>query len=282
MHHLSSIREVKEFLRNNEGAHSGFVPTMGALHEGHLELVKRAKRENGLATCSIFVNPIQFNNPEDLKKYPRTLEEDLRLLEAVGCDLAFVPSAEEMYPEPVTDKYDFGELEKVMEGQYRPGHFNGVAVVVRKLFDIMDPTRAYFGEKDFQQLCIIRALVKMESLPVEIIPCPTIRESDGLAMSSRNRRLSDEERRVAPEIFNALMAVKDQAGKVPVAELKKWASDRIAGFGMVIDYFEIADAGTLQPVANWHSGAPLRAFAACFLGNVRLIDNMEIFSKFAG
>jgi len=269
-------------VRRMSGQSIGFVPTMGALHEGHIALVQRARAENDVVGCSIFVNPIQFNNPEDLEKYPRTLERDLEMLKEAGCDLVFVPSVKEMYPEPVTQKYDFGALERVMEGKSRPGHFNGVAVVVKKLLDIFRPDRAYFGEKDYQQLCIIQALVNKTSLPVEIVPCPTIREGDGLAMSSRNRRLSDEERRVAPEIFTTLMAVKDQAGKVPVAELKKWASDRIAGFGMVIDYFEIAEAGTLQPVDNWHAGAPLRAFAACFLGNVRLIDNMEIFSKFAG
>jgi pantoate--beta-alanine ligase len=280
--HFPNISEVKAFLKAHEGIGSGFVPTMGALHKGHLELVKRARRENVLATCSIFVNPIQFNNPEDLKKYPRTLEEDLRLLESAGCDMVFVPTVGEMYPEPVTKKYDFGLLEQVMEGKSRPGHFNGVAVVVKKLFEIMEPDKAYFGEKDYQQLRIIQALVGMESLPVQIVPCPTIREGDGLAMSSRNRRLTEAERRVAPEIFNALKAVKEQAGQVPAAELKQWASDRISGFGMVIDYFEIAEAETLQPVDEWKPGVPVRAFVACFLGNVRLIDNMEIISKFAG
>lgn len=255
---------------------------MGALHAGHIALVRRARHENALATCSIFVNPIQFNNPEDLRKYPRTLEDDLRMLREAGCDMVFVPEVDEMYPEPVVTKYDFGPLERVMEGKFRPGHFNGVAVVVGRLLRIMEPQRAYFGEKDFQQLRIIQSLVQMESLPVEIVPCPTIREAGGLAMSSRNRRLTEAERTVAPEIFRTLSEVKSKAGKVPVGELKAWAAERITSLGMEVEYFEIADPETLQSVENWDEKPVLRAFVACFLGNVRLIDNMEIFRKFAG
>jgi pantoate--beta-alanine ligase len=276
MYQASKISQVKEFLKSHRGETQGFVPTMGALHEGHLELVRQARRENDLVSCSIFVNPIQFNNPEDLEKYPRTLEEDLRMLEGAGCDLVLVPSVEEMYPAPVNKKYDFGELETVMEGKFRPGHFNGVAVVVKKLFEIMEPSSSYFGEKDFQQLRVIQTLVAMESLPVSIVPCPTVRESDGLAMSSRNRRLSKDERAIAPLIYLVLSEVSKQAGKTPVDELKQWAVTQLSGSGFVVDYFEIASANTLRPVTQWDDTDPSRAFVACFLGNVRLIDNMEL------
>jgi pantoate--beta-alanine ligase len=280
--HFSTISEVKAFLKEHGGAAQGFVPTMGALHEGHIALVRRARRENALATCSIFVNPIQFNNPEDLLKYPRTLEQDLRMLSEAGCDMVFVPEVNEMYPEPVLKKYDFGPLERVMEGKFRPGHFNGVAVVVDRLLRIMEPQRAYFGEKDFQQLRIIQSLMQMESLPMEIVPCPTVRETDGLAMSSRNRRLTEAERKVAPEIFRTLSEVKQKAGKATVGDLKAWASGRIKSFGMDVEYFEIADPETLQSAETWDEKPVLRAFVACFLGNVRLIDNLEIFRNFAG
>lgn len=255
---------------------------MGALHQGHIELVIRSCRENDITGCSIFVNPIQFNNPEDLTKYPRTLEEDLRMLTEVGCDLVFVPSVEEMYPEAVTEKYDFGDLEKVMEGASRPGHFNGVAVVVKKLLDIFEPALAYFGEKDFQQLRIIQSLVRIKNIPVEIVPCATVREADGLAMSSRNRRLNDEERKIAPEIFKTLEFAKESAGSLPVQELKQICSQMLQDKGFVIDYFEIAEVETLQPIRAWDDSGEVIACVAAFLGPVRLIDNMILFRKFAG
>lgn len=284
MNVFNTIRETREWISGQKiaGKSFGFVPTMGALHQGHLQLVRRSRDENDLTGCSIFVNPIQFNNPEDLSKYPRTLEEDLRLLEETGCDFVFVPSVEEMYPAPVEEKYDFGELERVMEGAHRPGHFNGVAVVVRKLLDISQPDRAYFGEKDFQQLRIIQALVKMEKMPVEIVPCPTVREADGLAMSSRNRRLSDEERAVAPEIFQTLLQAKAMVKKVPVEEVKRISKARLESKGFRVDYFEIADAGTLQTITGWEGNERIIACVAVFLGEVRLIDNMILFSIFAG
>ena len=259
----------------------GFVPTMGALHEGHLNLVSRAARENDLSSCSIFVNPIQFNNPEDLAKYPRTLDNDLILLEKAGCELVFVPSAEEMYPEPVTKKFDFGPLERVMEGAHRPGHFNGVAIVVERLFNIIGPDRAYFGEKDFQQLRIIQSLVKMEGIPVEIVPCPIVRESDGLAMSSRNRRLSPDERRVAPWIYKTLLFAREHAGKILVPELKKICTAMLEDKSFRVDYFEIAEPLGLQPIATWQETTAAMAFVAAFLGSVRLIDNMNLFANFA-
>jgi pantoate--beta-alanine ligase len=278
-----SIAETRQWLadRRSAGKSVGFVPTMGALHQGHLDLVSRACRENNISGCSIFVNPIQFNNPEDLTKYPRTLEDDLRLLDETGCDLVFVPSVEEMYPEPVTKKYDFGALERVMEGAHRPGHFNGVAIVVKKLFDIFRPDRAYFGEKDFQQLRIIQSLVKMENMPVEIIPCPTVREADGLAMSSRNRRLSAEERAVAPEIYQALLGARDLAKKTSVSEVIRISTIRLESKDFRVDYFELADIESLQPVETWEETPGVIACVAAFLGSIRLIDNMILFPNFA-
>lgn len=258
------------------GKMAGFVPTMGALHQGHIALVNQARAENDITGCSIFVNPIQFNNPEDLEKYPRTLEEDLRMLHGAGCDIVFTPTVPEMYPEPVSTIYNFGPLEKVMEGKYRPGHFNGVAVVVKKLFDVFMPDRAYFGEKDFQQLRIIQALVQMEEIPVEIVPCPTVREVDGLAMSSRNRRLTTEERAIAPAIYRTMLEVKDLAGKMSPTVLKQLAEKRLAESGFIVDYVEIASANDLQPLSDWRNNEPVRIFVACFLGKVRLIDNLEI------
>jgi pantoate--beta-alanine ligase len=278
---IADTRKCLEEFRNH-GKSVGFVPTMGALHHGHLQLIARSCRENDITGCSIFVNPIQFNNPEDLAKYPRTLEDDLRMLEEEGCDVVFVPSVNEMYPEPVTKKYNFGELENVMEGKYRPGHFNGVAVVVKKLLDVFNPDRAYFGEKDFQQLCIIKALVNMEQMPVEIVPCPTVREPDGLAMSSRNRRLSEDERSIAPEIYRTLLIAKDMAQIVTVSEVKAYCTEHLEKIGFTVDYFEVANSGTLQPAHSWNESPGVVACVAAFLGKVRLIDNMILFHIFAG
>jgi pantoate--beta-alanine ligase len=192
--------------------------------------------------------------------------------------VVFVPSVLEMYPEPVTKKYDFGPLESVMEGKYRPGHFNGVAVVVKKLFDITMPDRAYFGEKDFQQLCVIRALVKMEEIPVEIVPCPTVREADGLAMSSRNRRLTEEERAVAAEIYRAMLIFRQSVCKVGFGEARRSAESHLTGKGFEIDYVEMAATPDLVPLEDWPEKGPARIFVAAFLGKVRLIDNLEIIS----
>jgi len=261
------------------GMVTGFVPTMGALHEGHLQLVRRSVCENDRSVVSIFVNPIQFNNPEDLRKYPRQPERDLAMLEATGCDAVFMPGVEEIYPEEITVSYDFGILEEVMEGRYRPGHFNGVAVVVRRLFDIVRPGRAYFGEKDFQQLRIIQELVRQEGLGVEIVPCPIVREDDGLAMSSRNMRLSPEERALAPVIHQVLEEVRRRAADEPYAELVRWATGRLDEVpGMKVEYFTIARLDTLEEVTD-QSPVPagVGAFAAVYLGPVRLIDNIRLF-----
>ncbi len=275
---FKSINETTAFNNNQKasGKSVGFVPTMGALHDGHLELMRRAKSENDFLVVSVFVNPKQFDNPEDLKKYPRDLDKDMQLLEGVGCDVLFAPEVEEMYPEEENQNYNFGPLERVMEGASRKGHFNGVAIVVRKLFDIVNPDKAYFGEKDFQQLAIIQQLVKQTKQPVEIIPCPIVREADGLAMSSRNERLTKEERKLAPFIFQTLQAAKSKTPALNPVELKKWVAgefDKKSAFKL--DYFEIADDMYLQPVQSWNPGKGTMGFIAVYLGKVRLIDNIR-------
>jgi len=282
MKQLSTLREMERFITplTEKGTSIGFVPTMGALHEGHLSLIRRAKAENQLTLCSVFVNPIQFNNPEDLDKYPRTLSTDVKMLEKAGCDVLFSPLAEEMYPQGTTEslELDWGMLDKVMEGKFRPGHFKGVAIVVKKLFSLTHPTRAYFGKKDYQQLAVIRSMVEQLRLPVAIIPCNTVREPDGLAMSSRNMRLSIAERQVAPVIYEVLYRVREKAGKMPVKELREWAIRKIQEHPSIrVEYFEIGDKETLMPLENWSLKSRAVAFTAVFLGDVRLIDNLELF-----
>ncbi len=282
MKQFSTVRDTREYLESKQfsGKTIGFVPTMGALHEGHLTLIRQSKAENDLTVCSIFVNPIQFNNPDDLDKYPRTLASDVKLLTAEGCDVLFSPDAAEMYPEgePALIDLELGMLDKLMEGRFRPGHFRGVAIVVKKLFDIVGPTRAYFGKKDFQQLAVIRHMVNTLNLPYEIVPCETVRESDGLAMSSRNMRLTIAERGIAPSIFQVLRKVRDKTGKVPVRELKEWAVKKIQEQpAMRVEYFEIADRETLMPLESWDHRIKAVALTAVYLGDVRLIDNIELF-----
>ncbi|NCA75854.1 MAG: pantoate--beta-alanine ligase [Alphaproteobacteria bacterium] len=283
MKHFKTIIETKKYLSRmkKEGKTIGFVPTMGALHAGHLNLIKRSKDENDLTVSSIFVNPIQFNNREDLERYPRNLGTDANLLAHEGCDVLFAPETGEMYPDGEAAGFDpeFGLLDKVMEGKFRPGHFKGVAIVVRKLFEIVGPDRAYFGKKDYQQLAIIRAMVKMLELPVLIVPCETVRESDGLAMSSRNMRLTIAERNQAPRIYKVLCKVKEKKGKVPIWELKEWAVKKIQeDSDLRVEYFEIADCDTLMPLESWNLRQQSVALTAVYLGDVRLIDNLELFS----
>jgi pantoate--beta-alanine ligase len=283
MKQFSKITEIANYLstKKKDGFTIGFVPTMGALHEGHLNLVKRSKRENDLTVCSIFVNPIQFNNAEDLTKYPRTPEQDLKVLEDNNCDVVFTPDRAEMYPEEEISFPDieFGILDKVMEGKFRPGHFKGVAIVVKKLFDIVQPTRAYFGKKDFQQLAIIKFMVEKLALPVNIIPCETIRETDGLAMSSRNTRLTRLERDLAPKIYQVLCCVKEKADKMPAGQLIQWAVTEIQkNMEFRVEYIEIGDKDSLMPLQGSEYKDRAVVFAAVFLGEVRLIDNIELFS----
>jgi pantoate--beta-alanine ligase len=276
-HTISETREAIEKQKSG-GKTVGFVPTMGALHEGHLQLIRRAAGENDFVVVSIFVNPIQFNNPEDLAKYPRTLEEDLHKLEGTGCNLVFYPSAAEMYPEPDLTVFDFGKLDKVMEGRFRPGHFNGVAIVVKKLFEIVTPHKAYFGEKDFQQLAIIKKMVNMLQIPVEIVPCPIVREADGLAMSSRNARLTDEERQEAPHIFKALSGAKENYSWFIPAGVKQLVTGQIQESPYFrVEYVDIVDTETLQPFEDWMDAEHAVICVAAFIGQVRLIDNIILY-----
>lgn len=275
-----TIKETRTFVSEvkSAGKSVGFVPTMGALHSGHLALINRATAENDIVVVSIFVNPIQFNNKTDLETYPRPINEDIRKLEEAACDFLFNPEVDEMYPEPVFDKYDFGHLDKVMEGKFRPGHFNGVAVVVRKLFEIVTPDKAYFGQKDFQQLRIIQTMTASLNLPVEIVPCPTVREKDGLAMSSRNKLLSQAERKVAPAIYQVLTFIKENAGKIAVQELAELAVSKLNKYEHLnVEYVEIVDAETLLPVQSWSGHSSIIACAAVYDGKIRLIDNILIY-----
>jgi pantoate--beta-alanine ligase len=256
----------------------GFVPTMGALHEGHLVLIKRAVLENDFVVVSIFVNPIQFNNPEDLAKYPRTMETDMQKLAGTGCKLVFAPSADEMYPEPDLTEFNFGKLDKVMEGKFRPGHFKGVAMVVKKLFEIVTPHKAYFGEKDFQQLAIIKKMVNMFQFPVEIVPCPIVRETDGLAMSSRNARLTEQERVEAPLIYKTLSGVKESYSWFIPEGVKQLVRGEIQDSTYFrVEYVDVVDTETLQPFEDWKDVEHAVVCVAAFIGPVRLIDNIILF-----
>jgi pantoate--beta-alanine ligase len=262
----------------SEGKTIGFVPTMGALHQGHLELVRRAVLENDFVIVSIFVNPIQFNNADDLAKYPRTLESDILKLGETGCILVFAPSADEMYPEPDLTEFDFGLLDKVMEGKFRPGHFKGVAIVVKKLLEIVTPTKAYFGEKDFQQLAIIKKMVNIMQMPVIIVPCPIVREPDGLAMSSRNARLTEAERAEAPVIFRALSGIRENYSWFIPDGIRQLIRGEIQENQLFrIEYVDIVDTETLQPFEDWSDVEHAVVCVAAFIGNVRLIDNIVLY-----
>jgi len=277
---FSSISETKAYLggKTKKGESIGFVPTMGALHQGHISLLQQANLENDIVVCSIFVNPIQFNKKEDLDKYPRTLDDDISKLKEVQCDVLFAPSVEEMYPEPVLERFDFGQLDKVMEGRHRPGHFNGVAVVVRKLFEIVAPHKAYFGLKDYQQLKIIQTMVEKLDMTIDVIPCQTLREKDGLAMSSRNVRLSKKERSIAPVIFRVLSGLKDKIGKMTPLEAQNWGLSQISKFDeMSVEYLSIVGADDLVQINKWDDKKSVVACTAVNLGKVRLIDNIILF-----
>lgn len=262
--------------QRDRGASVGFVPTMGALHEGHMSLVNQAVKENTVAVVSVFVNPIQFNNPDDFEKYPRTEEEDFKLLAEAGVDAVFAPTAKEMYPDENNHKeYPLGKVAEVMEGKYRPGHFQGVARVLDILFRLVDPTRAYFGEKDFQQITVVRNLIKSEGLNVEIIACPIKRADDGLALSSRNQRLNEEERKLAPEIYATLKYSVEYSKDHSVQATHDTVVEHLDAMpGMKVEYFEIVDARTLEPVDEWEESPWIVGCITVYLGDVRLIDNI--------
>lgn len=274
MRKIDSINEVVGLVSEikAQGKTIGLVPTMGALHIGHLSLIEKARKENDIIICSVFVNPIQFNNQEDLDKYPRDIEKDCLLLEDAGCDYVFSPSAEEVYAEKPTEKFDFGALETVMEGKMRPGHFNGVATIVSRLFNWINPTRAYFGEKDFQQLAIIKDMVRQLNSPVEIVPCPIVRESDGLAMSSRNMRLSEEKRAIASKINSILKKSVSMKENISLSQIKSFVKNEFSLLkDFELEYFELVDDATLQPV-NQKGENGVVGCVAVWLGGVRLID----------
>lgn len=274
---VKQICELKNCISEARNAKKniGLVPTMGALHAGHISLVERCVAENDLTVVSVFVNPTQFNDKSDLAAYPRTPEQDTAMLEKAGCDIVFMPEVEEMYPEPDTRQFSFGALEQVMEGPYRPGHFNGVAQIVSKLFYAVEPDRAYFGEKDFQQVAIIRDMVKQLQLPLQIVSCPIVREADGLAMSSRNQRLSAEERKKSVLISKILLESRTFAQSNNVAETKAFVEENIGKEDIFrLDYYEIVDGYTLQPISDWNQTEYAVGCIAVFCGPVRLIDNI--------
>ncbi|MDR2146663.1 MAG: pantoate--beta-alanine ligase [Tannerella sp.] len=275
---IGFIQELKEFLaaEREAGKSIGFVPTMGALHEGHLSLARECKAENDVCVASIFVNPTQFNDRRDLEKYPRTPEKDCAMLEEAGCDLVFAPSEAEMYPEPDTRIFHLGRVAEVMEGAHRPGHFNGVAQIVSKLFDIVNPDNAYFGEKDFQQIAVIREMVRQLDYQVNIIACPIVREADGLAMSSRNTRLTPEQREIAPAIARTLRKSRNFAPEKTVEEVKRWVCDTLNALPQLrVEYYEIVDGRTLESIDNWGDTDEPVGCITVFCGEVRLIDNIK-------
>jgi pantoate--beta-alanine ligase len=273
---VETINKLKQELAEYKSKNIGFVPTMGALHNGHISLVKRSVEENDVTVVSVFVNPTQFNDKADLERYPRTEEADKKLLEAAGCDIVFMPGVEEMYPEEDTRVFNFGSIETVMEGKYRPGHFNGVAQIVSKLFYAVEPTRSYFGEKDFQQVAIIRDMVRQLNLPVEIIACPIIREESGLARSSRNELLSAEERKKAALISEVLSKSVNFAKEMSVEEVKNWVCEQFTHDEVFkMDYYDIVDGNSLQSISSWEDSDYIVGCIAIYCGKIRLIDNIH-------
>ena len=268
--------ELTHALTQRQGC-CGFVPTMGALHAGHLSLVERCRRECDTVVVSIFVNPTQFNDLNDLKSYPRTLDADLALLQDAGVDFVFAPSVEEVYPQRDTRVFDFSPLDKVMEGPSRPGHFNGVAQVVSRLFDVVKCQKAYFGEKDFQQIALIRAMVRQCHYPIQIVACPIMRHADGLAFSSRNKLLTAQHRVAAPQIYKALSEAAQHARSLSVEALRREVVDCINRNPLLeVEYFEVVDADTLQPISTWSDAGAVRGCIVVHAGAVRLIDNIAL------
>nr|WP_288872368.1 pantoate--beta-alanine ligase [uncultured Alistipes sp.] len=274
---FESVKELRAELDKAEQSGIGFVPTMGALHAGHRSLVERARRENGTVVVSVFVNPTQFNDKNDLKHYPRTPEADARLLEEAGADFVLMPTVEEIYPQPDTRQFDFGLIDKVMEGATRPGHFNGVAQVVSRLFNIVRPARAYFGEKDFQQIAVIKSMVAQLALPIEIVECAIVRGEDGLALSSRNTLLDAAHRAAAPHIYATLRAAVAQSQEMAPARLKEWVTAEVERNPLLkVIYYQSVDARTMQEVAAWDDSPRIQGCIAVQAGDIRLIDNIRI------
>jgi len=276
---LHKIDEIKAVISKEKANHQtiGFVPTMGALHPGHISLINYSKQQTDITVCSIFVNPTQFNNQSDLKHYPRTPEADIKLLEAAGCDILYMPEVSDVYPENDTRKFDFGYLDSILEGATRPGHFNGVGQVVSILLEGVKPDKAYFGSKDYQQVMVVKSLAKQLQLPVEIIPCPILREPDGLAMSSRNTRLSPEERQIAafiPQWMQEAIGIVKEKG---IEAAKQFINEKVSKVPeMKLDYYEICYAETLESISEIKANQKAISLIAVFVGNIRLIDNWMI------
>lgn len=274
IHHIPPLQKAVTGARE-KGRMIGLVPTMGALHRGHISLINAAERNGDFIVVSIFVNPTQFNNPDDLERYPRDLVSDVRLLVGHGVDILFVPTVEEMYPEPDTRQFDLSPLDQVMEGKFRPGHFNGVAQIVSKLFEAVQPDRAYFGQKVFQQLAVIRKLVAQRNMEIEIIGCPIIREADGLAMSSRNQLLTPEQRAAAPRIYAVLQQARALKNSKSPRELQAMVKQEINSHPLMrLEYFEIVDDQELKPISSWDEPTNKVGCIAVHLSEIRLIDNI--------
>jgi pantoate--beta-alanine ligase len=272
--HINKLQETIAKEKDN-GKKIGFVPTMGALHQGHIALTNEAKKQNEVVVCSIFVNPTQFNNPDDLKKYPKTLEADIEKLEAADCTILFLPEVNEMYPADEKPKfYDLGFLETVLEGKYRPGHFQGVCMIVDKLMLAVKPHVLYLGRKDYQQCMVVKAMMEIEKHDAKLVICETVRENDGLAMSSRNMRLNETERQQALHIINTLNYIKQNIQQGDLLQLKEQAINYLTKNGFKVDYVEIADTNTLEIQNNWDGNKKLVALVAAYLNEVRLIDNI--------
>lgn len=278
---LHKKEDLLNFAATNAGLwkKSGFVPTMGALHEGHISLIRQAKELSSITVASIFINPSQFNDPADFAKYPVTLDKDIRMLEESGCDVLFLPDLHEIYPDGWENNkhYDLGSLETLLEGYYRPGHFQGVCQVVHRLLDAVKPTAIIMGQKDFQQCMVVKRLIDMNNLPVQLITCPTLREPDGLAMSSRNMRLNPEQRKIAPVIYREMVRIKEGIRLFPLRNLEKRALEALLANGFrQVDYVSIATPATLEPLSNWEPNTKAVVLVAAFLGEVRLIDNLLV------
>lgn len=280
MEQFKYAKALNSFVKRKReaGISIGFVPTMGALHEGHLSLVRQAKQENDIVICSIFVNPTQFNNKNDLINYPKTIDNDLELLKSVDCDCVFIPSVDEMYPDKQVSKhYDFSGIENEMEGKHRPGHFDGVGTIVSKLLEITLPHKAYFGEKDYQQLQIVKKLASILNLDSEIVGCPIARNKSGLALSSRNKRLTKDQLHEASFIYSQLNLIKRLKKEHSPDEVMQIISNNFSSNpAFDLEYITIADENTLKTIRNWNSGNNVRAFVAAFMGDIRLIDNMAL------
>ncbi|MBT4775824.1 MAG: pantoate--beta-alanine ligase [Crocinitomicaceae bacterium] len=275
---ISSTIELEQIISANrsKGLTIGFVPTMGALHEGHLSLIKSSKEQTDFTVCSIFVNPKQFNKTEDLEHYPRSLELDIRKLETVSCDLVFAPTENEIYQDEAPFEFDFAGLDQYMEGKFRSGHFKGVVRVVKRLFEIVRPEKAFFGLKDYQQFVIIQHLVRFFNLPIEVVGCQTVRERNGLALSSRNSQLKAKDIPAALELSKALNLIKTGFQKSNLDTIKQQAINQLEKHTK-LEYLIIADSSNLYPLENWSDAQHARAFVAAEVSGVRLIDNVEIF-----